>query len=89
MNAQIHGIVPIVGTASIANFSFFKVEYGAGEKPTEWHSISPPHHNAVVNGTLDVWNTAGFPPGVYILRLTVVDRTSNFPPPCSVRTVIP
>jgi hypothetical protein len=88
-NARVQGIVPIRGTASIANFDFYKVEYGAGDKPSEWHSISPVHRQAVVNGDLDVWNTAGFPPGTYTLRLTVVDKTSNFPPPCQVRVIIP
>ena len=88
MNAPIQGIVPIQGTASIARFSFYKVEYGAGSKPTVWHSLSSTHANAVVNGTLDVWNTAGFPAGVYTVRLTVVDQTSNFPAPCTVQVVI-
>jgi len=89
MNAQIQGIVPIQGTASIANFSFYKTEYGAGSKPSVWHSLSSTHANAVVNGTLDVWNTAGFPAGIYTVRLTVVDQTSNFPAPCTVQVVIP
>lgn len=89
MNSQVQGKVPIVGTASIAEISFYKVEYGAGEKPSDWHSINPLHYQAVVNGNLDVWNTEGFPAGVYILRLTVVDKTSNFPPPCDVRVIIP
>jgi len=89
MNAQVQGIVPIIGTASIGNFSFYKVEYGIGEHPSTWHSISPTQQHAVLNGTLDVWNTAGFPSGVYILRLTVVDQSGNYPPTCNVRTIIP
>ena len=37
---------------------------------------------------LDTWNTDPFPAGTYLLRLTVVDASGNFPPPCQIEIVI-
>lgn len=88
MNQIISGQVTILGTAQIDRFQFYKLEYGMGENPTQWHSIGEINRTPVVNGVLGVWNTAGFPSGVFILRLTVVDITGNFPPPCDVRVII-
>jgi len=82
------GQVVIQGTASIEAFQFYKVEYGIGESPQDWHSIGEIQRTAVVNGTLALWNTAGFPNGPVRVRLTVVDITGNFPPPYEVRVTI-
>jgi hypothetical protein len=78
--ARISGQVAIQGTASIEAFQFYKVEYGIGESPQEWHSIGEIRRTQVVNGTLVEWNTQGFPNGPVRLRLIVVDITGNFPP---------
>jgi hypothetical protein len=87
-NAQISGAVQVIGTANIDRFQFYKVEYGQGEDPQQWHSTSDIHRAPVVDGLLDVWNTTGFPAGVYKLRLVVVDATGNFQPPHVIRVVI-
>lgn len=88
MNQIISGQVTILGTAKIDRFQFYKLEYGIGENPAQWHSIGEINRTPVVNGILGVWNTTGFPSGVFTLRLTVVDITGNFPPPCDVRVII-
>jgi hypothetical protein len=88
MNQVISGQVTILGTAQIDRFQFYKLEYGIGENPAQWHSIGEINRTPVVNGVLGVWNTTGFPSGVFTLRLTVVDITGNFPPPCDVRVMI-
>ncbi len=82
------GTVWIMGTASIENFQFYKVEIGWGEAPVEWFSIDDVHRRPVVNDVLEVWNSGAFPEGIYQLRLTVVDNTGNYPLPCQVRVVI-
>jgi len=87
-NQIISGTVTIRGTANIEAFQFYKVEYGLGENPEQWHSTSDVHGAPVVDDVLDTWNTAGFPDGVVKLRLTVVDITSNYPPPHEIRVVI-
>ena len=84
----ISGTVTIQGTATVENLQFYKIEYGLGESPEQWHSIGEIQPAAVVNGVLGVWDTTGFPAGVFTLRLTVVDITGNYPPPHDVRVTI-
>ena len=78
----------IRGTAQIDNFQFYKLEYGLGENPQQWNSIGDIHRSPVADGALGVWDTAGFPNGVFKLRLTVVEISGNFPPPLEVRVII-
>jgi hypothetical protein len=88
-NSHLNGVVNIVGSASIANFQYYKIEYGAGEHPSNWNVIGDLRRNQVSEGVLQTFNAAAFPPGVYYLRLTVVDLTGNFPiAPCAVRVFI-
>jgi hypothetical protein len=84
----VKGQVIIRGTAKIERFQFYKVEYGIGEEPQNWHSIGEVQRAPVVDGVLATWDTTGFPAGVFKLRLTVVDISGNFPPPYEVRVVI-
>jgi hypothetical protein len=88
----VRGKVSINGSASIANFQFYKVEFAAGNNPadTSFHNMAADvHRSAVNNGLLDVWDTTGLPDGPYTLRLTVVDIRGNFPcPPIVARSVI-
>jgi hypothetical protein len=87
-NSAVSGQVTIRGTANIEAFQFYKVEYGMGERPAQWNSIGDVRRERVVDGTLAVWDTSGFPEGPYILRLTVVDLSGNFPTPHEVRVII-
>jgi len=87
-NQVIAGQVTIRGTAQIDRFQFYKLEYGLGENPQQWNSIGDMHYSPVADGALGVWDTAGFPNGVFKLRLTVVEMSGNFPPPCEVQVTI-
>ena len=87
-DTAVTGQVVIQGTANIEAFQFYKLEYGIGESPQDWHSIGEIQRTAVVNGTLALWNTAGFPNVPVRVRLTVVDITGNFPPPYEVRVTV-
>ncbi|MFZ1465701.1 MAG: tetratricopeptide repeat protein, partial [Anaerolineae bacterium] len=79
--------IRIIGTAAIENFQYYKIEWGAGEAPTDWNLlVNAP--TPVNRGLLATWNTAGLAPGVYTLRLTAVDITGNFPPPYLVRVEV-
>jgi len=84
----VKGTVEIRGTANIPGLQFYKVEYGVGDKPERWSGVSDVHRQQVVDGLLDRWDTSSFPDGGYVIRLTVVDSTGNFPPPCEVRVVV-
>lgn len=79
-NSLISGVVQVRGTARIPNFQFYKVEFGAGAEPTHWSSISEVHREPITNGVLEFWNTGLVPPGLYRLKLTIVDITGNYPP---------
>jgi hypothetical protein len=89
-NSRLQGTVQIEGSAEIPEFWFYKLEYGIGDNPEEWHSISEPHYAPVTSEVLDIWNTDVLLEGVYQLRLTVVDITGNYPPQniCQVQIVI-
>ena len=86
--AVVAGRVAIQGTANHGRFQFYKVEFGQGEEPTAWHVINDIHRAPVVNGTLETLDTTVLPNGVYWLKLTVVDQTGNFPPPCQIRITV-
>jgi LysM repeat protein len=87
VNAELDGsgITFIRGTASIANFWYYKLEFAYGEWPTEWFLIEDLHYEPVVSGYLGDWKTGALPEGVYQLRLVAVDGTGNYPQPCQVQ----
>ncbi len=91
MNQTVSGTVAVVGTARIENFQFYKVEFAPGDPPdpNAWVVIGDVVRSPVENGVLITWPAGAFPAGVYWLRLTVVDQTGNFPPPCEVRVIVP
>jgi hypothetical protein len=85
VNAHVGGVVEVRGTANIENFWYYKIEFAAGANPSDWYWIGPDGgKNPVEGGVLLTWDTAGLSPGEYSLRLTVVDKTGNYPPPCQV-----
>jgi hypothetical protein len=77
-NAELHGVVPIVGSASVPNFKFYKIEFGVGPSPNQWAILGSLHETSVVNGQLEVWDTTRLPDGVYSLRLQVVKKDGNY-----------
>ncbi|MCE7949230.1 MAG: LysM peptidoglycan-binding domain-containing protein [Chloroflexi bacterium CFX4] len=85
-DGTLRGVFTITGSATHADFQFYKVEIRA-EASAAWQNIIT-RPSAVVNGVLADFNTALLPNGVYWLRLTVVDKTGNFPPPCEVRVIL-
>ncbi len=87
VNARVEGVVEIRGTADIEDLWYYKIEFAVGANPSDWHWIGE-GRNPVEGGVLLTWNTAGLSPGVYTLRLIVVDVTGNYPPPCQVQLYI-
>ncbi len=78
----------IIGTASIPNFQFYKLEWRNANGPEQWNWFAG-SETPVVGAALGAFNPAGLPPGDYIIRLVVVDNTGNYPPPCTVQVTIP
>jgi len=87
MGAKVEGRVEIRGTADIEDFWFYKVEFAAGDSPSEWAYLGG-GREPVSDGLLFVWDVSGLPAGGYTLRLTVVDRTGNYPQPCDLQVII-
>lgn len=82
-NAQVAGVVQVMGSAAIDNFEYYKFEF---RDPTsdEWVFISR-FDNIVPSGVLGPLDINNLTPGEYDFRLVVVDNTGNFPEPCVVR----
>jgi LysM repeat protein len=85
--AHVWGMVTITGNAVHENFKFYKLEYGAGANPTDWHWFFGGQF-PIWQGTLGALNTDILAPGTYSIKVTVVDQTSNYPPPCQVRVIV-
>ncbi len=88
--AKVSGTLHIVGTASVDDFQFYKLEYGPGHAPldSQWISIGETVHRKVVDSTLGVWYVGNMPAGDYTLRLTAVFNTGQTERPCDVRLQI-
>ena len=80
-NASVSGLTPILGTAVHGRFQYYKLEYGVGSNPSVW-SYFDGGDKPVAAGRLGTLNSGALSPGVYSLRIVVVDQSGNFPPPC-------
>jgi hypothetical protein len=80
------GTVYVKGTAEHPNFWYYKLEY-RNDGLDDWHYLDG-QHDEVQKNVLGTWNTAVLPNGPYHLRLVVVDRTGNYPPPCEIPVTI-
>lgn len=74
--AQVAGQVEIVGVADGPGFAGYVVEYAAGDWPAEgeWLPVAPPSLQPISGGVLAVWRTEALPPGLYSLRVRVMDN---------------
>jgi hypothetical protein len=90
MNQAVIGDVSVRGSASISDFHYFKIEVAPGPNPVDgqWTVVGELHYIAVEGGVLETFNSGAYPPGIYTLRLVVVDRTGNFPDPCRVTVTV-
>ncbi len=83
----VRGDTPVIGTASIENFQFFKLEWSvAGSDQWHWFAGS---ETPAVGTVLGVFKAGDLPPGQYVIRLVVVDHTGNYPTPCLVPVIVP
>lgn len=75
---RIRGRVPIIGSAQVPDFQFYKVEWGIGPNPGQWAVIGELQEQPVIAGQLIVWDTTVLPDDVYTLRLTGVRIDGNW-----------
>jgi hypothetical protein len=88
INQVVQGNLPVRGTADDPNFDYYKIEVGSGANPQQWTVVGQLHQAPVHDGVLEMFNADAYPPGVYTLRLVVVDNTGNFPEPCQVTLTV-
>ena len=72
----------ITGTAEIPNLEYWKGEISADGKGWTMLYRSP---QPVRDGLLIEFNTRTVPAGTYQIRLLAVDRTGNYPAPCTIQ----
>lgn len=82
------GPIQIVGTATHKAFRYYKLEYTQGADVNASFSYLTGGETPVVNGVLADFYSYTVPNGAYTLRLTVVDASGNYPPPCTVTIAI-
>lgn len=74
--AVVQGVVPIIGTATHPEFSFYVIEFSP-DPGDQWQFIGD-GQTQVTNGQLSVWDTATVPDGTYAIRLRVVRIDGNY-----------
>ena len=73
----VSGVVQVTGSARMDDLSRFELEVGSGANPGQWVKLSNGRSGGVEQGTLGTWDTTGFAPGRYTLRLTLYDSVGN------------
>ncbi|MCF8056075.1 MAG: hypothetical protein K9K37_05500 [Desulfocapsa sp.] len=74
-SSKTESAVNLQGTVTDLNFSHWQLEYADQESPDNWHILTLPSENPLVNGFLATW----IPPyeGSFLVRLTVTDKAGN------------
>lgn len=88
VNQVVSGVVTVSGTATHGNLDYYKLEYAPGANAAGGFVYFDGRNNAVEGGPLGSIDTRNLANGEYTLRVTVVDQTGNFPPPCDVSVVV-
>jgi 1A family penicillin-binding protein len=74
LGQEVEGRVEVWGSADVADFSHFVVEYGVGPDPIGWGPVSGPTSEPVHDGLLGRWRTWEVEDGLYSLRVVVFDH---------------
>lgn len=88
MNQTLSGVIGVTGNATHDNFQHFKLEYAPGFNAGGGFVYFAGSSAQVSGGNLGSLDTGALPNGEYTIRLTVVDQTGNYPPPCDVNVII-
>jgi transcriptional regulator with XRE-family HTH domain len=88
VNQVLSGVAGVTGNATHEAFQYYKLEYAPGANAGGGFVYFGGSNVQVSGGVLGNLDTRALPNGAYTLRLTVVDQSGNFPPPCDVSIVI-
>jgi hypothetical protein len=83
---KVNGVITLMGTATIDQFWYYKIEVRPDfARVYNFYSRS---ETPVVQGELGRIDTKIFGPGLYWIRLTVVQLSSGYPIPCAIPVII-
>ncbi|MCB0065273.1 MAG: hypothetical protein KDE19_24280, partial [Caldilineaceae bacterium] len=86
VNAQVRGSVAVVGSVKLEELWYYKLEWAAaGSSDFAYFGGA---ERTVENNVLGRLDTTALPDGDYLIRVTVVDQTGNYPPPCEVAVTV-
>jgi cytoskeletal protein RodZ len=88
VNQVVSGVLTVTGTGAHDALDYYKLEFAPGANASDGFVYFDGRKNAVANGPLGTIDTRNLANGEYTLRITVVDQTGNFPPPCNVPIVV-
>jgi hypothetical protein len=88
VNQVVAGVVPITGVATHEAFQYYKLEFAPGANAGGGFVYFDGSNVQIPGGVLGNFNTPALANGEYTIRLTVVDQSGNFPPPCDVTVVV-
>jgi hypothetical protein len=84
-NQVVSGLFSISGTATHEAFASYKIEAGAPDGALAFIGSG---NAPVAGGVLGSLDSATFANGPLLIRVTVIDQSSNFPPPCDVTVTV-
>lgn len=79
--ARLNGKVEVRGTATLANFAFYKIEISGAATSGAWFTLAVGNAPRL-NDLLGSFETTPYPAGDYAFRLVVVDNVGLAAPPC-------
>lgn len=71
--APVQGLVTITGRASSSAFVSYRLEFQSEAQPGDWTLITE-SDSRVADGALGTWDTSALSPGLYTIRLVLVDE---------------
>lgn len=88
VNQVLSGVAGISGTATHEAFQYYKLEFAPGANAAGEYVYFDGGSVQIAGAFLGNFTTTSLANGAYTIRLTVVDQSGNFPPPCDVSVVI-
>jgi LysM repeat protein len=86
IGALVSGIVEVLGTANIDNFSFYRLEIRAADANA--YTTVMTGRTPVTDGTLGEIDFADYGVGLFYVRLVVVNQRGTFPQPCAIPVLV-
>lgn len=87
-NTAVFGTVEFIGTASGAQFGFYRLELRGETTGNAWATLLDDTFTAVENGTLGAANLGNLPNGEYEVRLSVLSASNQPVGQCTIRLVV-